>query len=458
MTVEAQKKRVAQFAASRWIITMLALLGFVYAVNATARAAEPPPYTTVSDNAKQAGHSLAPLGLAWKFQSVDKGFIDSTPVVDGERAYISVSNHDVFKPSGTLFCLGKTINDKKQEEWKIVWRFDNGGKMKEVFCSPRLADGKVFIGEGFHQDIGCSMYCLEAATGKKLWQFKTESHTESTPFYWEGKLYFGAGDDGFYCLDAVKGESLWHYQNKLHIDANPSVVAGRVYCSSGVGDAFQNTAIFCLDAKTGKELWLVKTDLPVWGGATVDGDRVYFGMGNEGYATTEEKSPKGALLCVERDTGKRLWRFDVKGAIVCHPATDGEHLFLGSRDNFCYCLDRREGKVIWKKDLGSPVLASPALTRCLGCGDRLCLYTSTDEGKLFALSPTTGQTFWTFDALKASGIKPTPSSPPAQFFSSPFVVQTRTETGEKHRIHFGCGVADDFGYKAILFCFEAEIK
>jgi len=98
------------------------------------------------------------------------------------------------------------------------------------------------------------------------------------------------------------------------------------------------------------------------------------------------------------------------------------------------------------------------MARCLACGDRTCLYTLTDEGKLYCLSPGTGQPYWMFDANKASGVKRTDSSPPPQFFSSPFVVQTRTEKGEKHRIHFGCGLADDFGYKAIMFCYEAEVK
>jgi outer membrane protein assembly factor BamB len=430
-------------------------------------------------------HDVKPLGLAWKFQVPDKGVINASPVVDAEhdRVYFASISNSVFSQSGMVYCLGKTTNeDTGKEEWKVVWKFNNDGQLKQVFSSPCLADGKIYVGEGLHQDHGCKMFCLVAATGEKVWEFFTQSHTESSPFYWQGKLYFGAGDDGMYCIDAVSGEKVWQFQkekdeDKLHVDANPSVVDGRVYCSSGVGDIAKSTAVFCIDAKTGEQIWLTHTDLPVWGGAMVDGDRVYFGLGNEGYVAAEEQNPKGALLCVDRKTGRTLWRFDTEGAVLCRPAIDGHHVYFGSRDGFCYCLDRgdakpiskeddvegartrippAEARVVWKRKLDTPVLVSPVLARCKACGEPSALYTQNDEGKLYCLEPTTGQPLWVFDAVKASGVKVS-ASYPTQFYSSPYLVQTRTETGERHRLHFGSGIADDFGYKAIFFCFEAEM-
>src|SRR5205085_5485209 len=209
--------------------------------------------------------------------------------------------------------------------------FTNEGQMKQVFSSPCLADGKIYIGEGLHQDHLCKMFCLDAATGRKLWEFFTQSHTESSPFYWEGKLYFGAGDDGMYCVNADTGERVWQYQvdsndinERLHIDANPIVVDGRVYCSSGVGDQAKATAVFRIDAVSGREIWRHATDLPVWGGSVVDGDRIYFGLGNEGYVA-EHETPKGAFLCVDRKTGDTIWRRDTEGAVLGRSVIDGEH-------------------------------------------------------------------------------------------------------------------------------------
>ena len=112
----------------------------------------------------------------------------SSPVVAGDRVY-TAALHQGFQPYGTVYCLDR-------ESGRVRWGFNDGGKMKDVFSSPCVAAGRVYVGEGFHQDLGCRMYCLDADTGEKVWDFPTNSHTESTPCVAGGKVYFGAGDDG----------------------------------------------------------------------------------------------------------------------------------------------------------------------------------------------------------------------------------------------------------------------
>src|SRR5581483_5081186 len=104
----------------------------------------------------------------------------------------------------------------------------------------------------------------DAATGKKLWDFTTTSHVESTPCVSGNKVYFGAGDDGLFCLDAATGKRIWHLPG-LHVDANPLVIDNRLYCGSGVGDSYKETVLFCLNTDTGEEQWRIAVDLPVWG-------------------------------------------------------------------------------------------------------------------------------------------------------------------------------------------------
>src|SRR5262249_10222543 len=156
-------------------------------------------------------HVITPGRLVWTFRAPDKGGISSSPLVDGDRIYIAASHDSVFTSYGALYCLDRANGN-------LIWTFHDDKKMKSVFSSPCSADGKVFIGEGFHQDANCKLYCLRANNGQKVWEFQTESHTESSPCVVNGKVYFGAGDDGLYCVDAATGKEVWHFPG-FHIDA-----------------------------------------------------------------------------------------------------------------------------------------------------------------------------------------------------------------------------------------------
>src|SRR5262249_2531711 len=162
------------------------------------------------------------------------------------------------------------------------WKFNNNDDlvlMKQGFSTPCLADGRLYVGEGFHQDKECRLFCLNADTGAKIWEFETSSHTESSPCIVNGKVYFGAGDDGVYCLKAADGREVWHFPG-LHVDSSPVVIDGRLYAGSGVGDRLNTTELFCLDAATGQPVWRLPIDLPAFGAPTVAGNEAFFGIGN----------------------------------------------------------------------------------------------------------------------------------------------------------------------------------
>jgi outer membrane protein assembly factor BamB len=375
----------------------------------------------------------SPYRVAWRFQPNQPSWIASSPLVAEGRVYVGAVHGAAFR-SGAVYCLDAGTGKER-------WHFNDGGKMVDVFSSPCLADGRLYIGEGFHQNAGCKLYCLDAGTGRKLWDFPTPSHTEATPCVSGGKVYCGAGDGGLYCLDAATGKERWHLEG-LHVDANPVVVGGRAYGGSGVGDLYRETALFCLDAETGKELWRVPTDQPVWGMPAVDGGFVYAGIGNGNFMESAEK-PAGAVLCLEAATGKRVWRYDVADAVLTRVAADSERVYFGSRDGSCYALERKEGRLAWKVGLGSPVVASPALVPGEGGA---ALYALGSAGRVCRLEAATGQVDWRFDVAKDQK----QDADAVQLFSSPCVV---TEA-DRRRVYFGSGL-DNFA-RGILYCIEEK--
>jgi outer membrane protein assembly factor BamB len=378
--------------------------------------------------------------VAWRFQpKVERCWIASSPVVDGERVYIGAVFPSAFGGSGAVYCV-------ERKSGKEIWMFNDGGAMKDVFSSPCVADGRIYIGEGFHQHADCKLYCLDAATGKKLWEFTTSSHTESTPCVSGGKVYFGAGDDGLYCLDAATGHENWHFTG-LHVDANPLVIDNRLYGGSGVGDYHKDTVLFCLNADTGAEHWRMPVDLPVWGMPAVRGEYLYAGIGNGNFLMSADQlekpeKPAGAVLCLERATGRRVWRYDVRDGVHGRVCVDDRHVWFASRDQQCYCLDRRDGAFRWKTALGSPIVASPAL---VGRRDNQSLYVAGSDGRIRRLDPQTGKIDWTFDVAKDA-------EQPATVFSSPLVQERASRQGESRLLWVGCGLSE-FTH-GILYCLE----
>jgi outer membrane protein assembly factor BamB len=404
---------------------------------------------TGSANGKRA------LKVAWVFEAKERGVFYSSPIIDGDRVYIAAAHQAGFSVFGTLYCLDRSTG-------KQIWAFDDDGGLKQVFSTPTVAGGKLYVGEGFHQDRDCKLYCIDAKTGKKEWEFITRSHTESSPCVAGGNVYFGAGDDGVYCLDA-RGKEVWHYEG-LHVDASPALVGDRLYVGSGVGDLYKETVVFCLKATTtnprGEAVWRIPVDLPAWGSPEVSGEEVFFGLGNGNFLESDKK-PAGAVLCVEAQTGKRQWRYDVPDGVLDRPAVDRERVYFGSRDGHCYCVDRREGQRLWKAELGSPVVAAPALARSLsgvvegrdgsGYFPTTGVYAVAAAGIVGCLDPRTGKEEWRFDVASHSGALP-------ELFSSPAVAVLRDGTGERRLIYFGAGLNNGQSKAAALYCYEESLQ
>jgi outer membrane protein assembly factor BamB len=371
----------------------------------------------------------------WTFIAPDEGWIASSPLVVSHRVFAAAGLRNAWSPSGALYCLDRDTGER-------IWVFDNGGRMKPVLSSPCFSAGRIYIGEGFHQDFPCNLYCVDAANGKELWHFRTRSHTESTPCTANGRVYLGAGDDGLYCLDAVTGEPIWHFEGP-HVDSSPLVVNDRVYAGSGYG----TYEVFCLDADTGRPVWRVPVDMPAFGSAAVAGDQVYFGIGNGDLIYSAAK-PSGALLCLDARTGESIWRYDVADAVHAKPLVNAGDVIFPSRDHYCYCLNRASGRLRWKRDLGSPGVAAPSSWAASPGAAGAEVYVLGSSGSVWCLDPRSGLPYWTY-AVSESVFEDRP------FISSPAVITERPGEAGRVRLYLGGSVGSLFRRPA-LFCLEGR--
>lgn len=386
------------------------------------------------------------VGKLWEFDVKNgSGCVVSAPFLTDERVYFA-SAHPTFR-FGALFCLDRASG-------KQLWQFLDDGNLKQVFSSPTVDHGKLFIGEGFHDDADCKLYCLDAETGKKHWAYQTTSQTESTPAVRSNRVYIGAGNDGLLALEVATGKKLWQFPpdpgkgRLLRFGAGPlAVPGGKLYAGTGVDrnrkDDPGETALLCLEAATGKLVWKVSVDLPSWGAPVLSGDDVFFGIGN-GDIFDDAPAPAGAMLCLDAATGKIRWRTDVPNGILDKPAVDRERVYFGCRDGYCYGLDRASGKIAWKNDMGSPVIAAPALARHTLTGKTANVYALATRGKVRCIDPVSGTGQWTF-TLESSN---------PHLSAAPSVGVSRTKEGDRRHIYFGAALDGASSGSAMLYCLE----
>jgi outer membrane protein assembly factor BamB len=176
-----------------------------------------------------------------------------------------------------FFAEGFSYTADKNNFGSIVWRFKVPNYDRETRYSgvgtARYYNNRIY----FTCNYGSRLYCLDAQTGKKLWDFN----------------YFVSAEQN--CKDSgVKLDpnhrAFWMVPILSANDVYPA--DGRIFMGARDGmDDVVFSCLFCIEASTGRKLWR----LPFSGSQAryiydVNGGRVYFDNG-----------------CADEKTGKLLW-------------------------------------------------------------------------------------------------------------------------------------------------------
>ncbi|QEL18925.1 outer membrane protein assembly factor BamB family protein [Limnoglobus roseus] len=308
--------------------------------------------------------------------------------------------------TGSVWCVDPATG-------RPAWKFTNGGDLQPVYCTPTVAGGKVYVGEGLHTDSDRRLFCLNATNGGEVWKFKTESHTEGRPALAGDRLIFSAGDDGLICLDANTHEKRWHVPglpHKLHVDTPPVVVGRRVFFGSG----YNTLAMLAADVNTGDILWQTPSDLRSFGMPLTRGPHVYFGLGTgnliedlstekEITAVPRETTPKGSVVCLTSEKGEVVWRYDLPKSVHAEMAADRQTIFACCKDGFVYAIDRATGKLRWRRSVGPSCASGPVLATYANGAATLAVYAVSIDGRATALNPVTGEPYWVRNLGESSG-------------------------------------------------------
>ena len=220
-------------------------------------------------------------------------------------------------------------------------------------------------GEGLHftEDarITCLRVDLENNDYEFLWELHTKSHVESSPCLYNGRAYVGAGDDGLYCIELEPGPDntpvvKWHLagnksadglvldgeEKLLDCEAPPAAHDGKVFFCLGMG----GKAVVCVDADTGKKLWKVNTPYPVFGAPTVVDGKVVVGMGTGNMIQSAEAARQTELKKLK----EKGWSKDALAEEAVRLGPAGE----------VWCMSAETGEVLWSQKLQRTVLGAVA--------------------------------------------------------------------------------------------------
>ena len=161
-----------------------------------------------------------------------------------------------------------------------------------------VANGLLYFGSSGD----CTVYALDAATGRERWSYCTDAPVRLAPAVWKDRVFATSDDGHLYCLDAASGELLWKQRGGPRGDmvlGNDRMV-GRwparggvavdgdiVYYAAGIWPS-EGIYLYALDAATGDLVWLNDTS----GGIEMDQPhgtaRAKSGVSIQGYLVVSE--------------------------------------------------------------------------------------------------------------------------------------------------------------------------
>ncbi len=298
--------------------------------------------------------NVSDLGLAWSYQPPlpDDGFAATPIVVDGV-VYMSGT-------FSTVFALDAVSGEE-------IWFYDPEIELGHGFSSSwsgrrnhgvAVSDGKVYVGTG-----DCRLIALAASTGEVVWEIQScdpgkEYAIAGAPRVANGKVYIGNGISDFgargyvTAYDAASGEQIWRFYT---VPGDPALP--------------HENAILEMAATTWSLGWAPGGGACAWDAIVYDEklNQLYIGTDSGLPWDPEVRSPGGgdnlflnSIIALDADTGAYKWHYqtvpadawDLNAAnhiILTELELDGNSrkaLLQAPKNGFFYVLDRETGELL----------------------------------------------------------------------------------------------------------------
>ena len=289
------------------------------------------------------------------------------------------------------------------EQLENVWRVEVG----EGYSTPLVVGGRIY--QHARQDAEEVLWCLDRKTGKPLWRqavavdFEAgaggERHglgPKSTPTVADGRVFTLSITGVLAAWSAEDGKPLWRRDFRERFEVahpywgtatSPVADGGRLYVHTG---SCEKGALFCIDPESGKDLWVRDEDANCYSSPlveTIDGVRQLVEFNHTG------------LCGIDLENGRLLWKhpFPHRGnnQNTPTPLRHGDLWIVGGENRGVFAVRPRlmDGKwsvePVWRHRDVSIDMNSPVLNDGLVYG-----FSHLKMGRIFCLDPVAGTVLW----------------------------------------------------------------
>jgi outer membrane protein assembly factor BamB len=245
----------------------------------------------------------------------------------------------------------------------------------------------------FAADYKGRLTSIDADSGRKNWELKTEQPFSGGPGVDDSQLYMGTIDGRVVAFDRNSGNELWNAQVSSEVLAPPASEDGIVVvrCIDG--------RVFGLDEDNGARLWIYDHSVPL---LTMRGNANLLVRAGYVYVGYDD----GSVVTLRLDDGSLIWTQSIvspEGRTELERLADigqqmviiASDLIVSSYKNRVTSLAADSGRLLWFKDISSATGIQV---------DRTNLAISESTGDLWLLDRRNGSTQWKQDQLLNRGL------------------------------------------------------
>lgn len=179
-----------------------------------------------------------------------------------------------------------------------------------------------------------------------LWQTNLKTHVYGAPLITEGKLYVVGLDGRLLAYTLKKGRELWRYvsplENLLRTPVDSAVANGDGVIYAGI----DNGAIVAIDKSSGEVQWENTVSVPAGSNSIANILDVTTPVTANDLVCAS--AYQGGVACFSASDGERQWHYAMSAVARVSPDAAGNRLFTTDDNGVLYALDLATGALLWR--------------------------------------------------------------------------------------------------------------